>query len=479
LLAVVTLSAPLDKLCVSAMDYERCSKLNVKLPWIKVTLLLLQYFAQKEATVPAPGGKSYGAQLSPADFERLTKVPIAVLLPVETFLRGALQVYSRASMPWIVVEEWWRELPALFVRTGKLLLLTKEYALDTSFSLSLAKIEAKMRAKLVLDTSIAVVLHEALTVDLEEAKAKKTVRKIAVIPDVTPAPNFGPDGVLDDFISKARALGFVVGAQVRTNKVIRGVKKHAQGVITAIGAELSVQFEELSLIDESDTDQKGPPAKVTFSSLDVVVPEKSKKKIEDVAPAAEPIVPEGIPWVSNTPACSQSALNGLLASALYQMYMAHAPAAEDIRFVYAHGERGIVTARALKRGSLKFFPFASDMQLARAGNREKRPGLYAEVDFGGSKEKVFFPQPTSDAMSKLSDDSTVIVPFWWLLNATAKDPSQLMLHKIGEWQLPLCHFTTKDKGIRIANGQKDKILKVLVPYYTNDEELEKGTWLSI
>jgi hypothetical protein len=461
------------------MDYERCSKLNVKLPWIKVTLLLLQYFAQKEATVPAPGGKSYGAQLSPADFERLTKVPFDVLLPVESFLRGALQVYSPASMPWITVEEWWRELPALFVRTGKLLLLTKEYALDTSLSLPLAKIEAKMRAKLVLDTSIAVVLQEALKVDLEEAKAKKTVRNIEVIPDVTPAPNFGPDGVLDDFISKARALGFVVGAKVRTNKDIRGVKKNAQGVITAIGAELSVQFQELSLIDESDAEQKGPPAKVTFASLDVVVPEKSKKKIEVEAPAAEPIVPEGIPWVSNTPACSHAALNGLLTSALYQMYMAHAPAAEDIRFVHAHGERGIVTARALKRASLKFFPFASDMQLARAGSRNRRLGIYAEVDFGGSKERVFFPQPTESEMSKQSVDSTVIVPFWWLRSATAKNPSQLMVQKIGEWQLPLCHFHTKDKDIRITNGQKDKILKVLVPYYTNDDALEKGTWLSI
>jgi hypothetical protein len=146
--------------------------------------------------------------------------------------------------------------------------------------------------------------------------------------------------------------------------------------------------------------------------------------------------------------------------------------------VHAHGERGIVTARALKRGSLKFFPFASDMQLARSGFRDKRSGLYAEVDFGGSKERVFFPQPTSSEMSKQSVDSTVIVPFWWLLSATAKNPSQLMVQKIGEWQLPLCHFYTKDKDIRIANGQKDKILKVLLPYYTNDDALEKGTWLS-
>ena len=200
-------------------------------------LLIVQYMAQEEKRIPGPGGKSFGAQLTKHEFEKFAKADLSFMVKVESFLAGVMKVYRTERIPGVSEEALARELPALFLRTGKALLLNKENNFE---KLNLSKVERKMRDNLKCSDLPPPVVET----ETAEGEGDRSGKKRKVVADETPSLNFSEEGLVEDCVGKARSQGIVVGAEILRTRTLKGIPRESKGKVVAMDAHLWTMWEK-------------------------------------------------------------------------------------------------------------------------------------------------------------------------------------------------------------------------------------------
>ena len=136
-------NVPLDEVTVRSTDFNTAAKLHPSLPWIKIALVFLQWMSNSREQ--GSSGKSSGNTISKQEWDRLAKVKPSELQRTENCLGDVKRRYSPDQTPSISEEAFATDVPAVFVRVAKKIVLTKDYITEP---IPLGEIEWKLRNRL-------------------------------------------------------------------------------------------------------------------------------------------------------------------------------------------------------------------------------------------------------------------------------------------------------------------------------------------
>ena len=471
----VVVHVDVDEMAVRPSDMHLLAAFHPSLPWVKVMFLTVQYYSQPERWVPGPNGKHFGCQISKQEFERLKSVPIDFLKVVESFLQSMVGTYVEGKIEGVAAAAFAKELPALFLRVGKAVILCKDFSRDPHIVLNLPKFEYKLR-----DGLQAMKLPAAVTklADAEVAKAASTVAKAAgIAPNTTPALEFDEEGVIENAIAVARGRGFSVGTRVKCIRAIREVEKGATGIIEEIGKEILVKRDSEG---GGDLFLAAASTRVTLNSLAVLssADDKAAKAALKAAASVEVELPDGVAWVGRPQFASTTLVDHLTQAAMYQMYTNSLPDHEMLR-ITKHKTPQIVAAAAIKPRKLVFVPYT--MQVTKITKKQAVVGKHISISVQNVVEYFSFEEP-EDAGSTIRTEATTakLCYFYWMAMRGGSCKSGESCYKLTlesvEFTVPLNHYSCKEQALKPPSCAKGNIV-ITMPMLINTTEIAVGSRL--
>ena len=375
------------------------------------------------------------------------------------------------------VEALARELPALFCRVGKAMLLCKDYT-ETD-GLDLAKIERKLRDNLHVEKELAPVLQKAVaTAASAQTAASAAGSKSSITPNVTPSLRFDQTGVINDDVAIARSRGFCVGVRVKSVKDLRGIRKHAKGTIAAVGKEIGIRWDAGSRQDEADAQEASEEVVgMTLNSLCVLSSDELKAKPKRAAPAAEVDIPDGIAWVARHPTALAKMINQAVLATVAQAYASGTPDAELLRVISAE-PAVIVAAKDIPKGKLTLLPCIFEMG-EKISKKKASKASSMSVTVGAVTEYFRFGEPAdrySTIQAEATDD-TLCYLYWMVMQSTSASGGasccELQLTEV-ELTVPFPIFSTKVANLK---GKRDVANSITIglPMLVNDDDIAKGS----
>ena len=456
---MVLLFVDVDLIVVRPSDFHAAAQINVQAPWVKVMLLCTQYISRPEHLLKGPHGKSFGNTLKKEHWNAFKVATADELSQIETYLATVLDVYSPAALPGMPEETLGRELPAFFIRAGHACLAAKDWKAATA---ALPKCEAKLRTNLQKGRLEPLPAAVGGGLDVLEAADAASKAQKGLQPDQGPAVVFKDGKVQESLGTRARARGITVQCRVSHGGL--------SGVVSSIGDELMVTW---------DTESTSVSVPLDDLSLEERVP---APKGGAAARAAElDPIPEGIPWMTSTPALATTSTRSLVRAAVYQLHVGRGPGPEDLACVAGKKKTDPLSFQArrdFKAEALVVFPWPFDMVELDEADVDGESCLAVVITAGGESGTFKLAHcPASSKPEKTeAGDIRPVYPFWAMCVAPPRPDDVLLELRKGSFQVPLAAITTKNPAFRLKRSASATV-NVTIPYLTNTAAVQQGSWL--
>ena len=184
-----------------------------------------------------------------------------------------------------------------------------------------------------------------------------------------------------------------------------------------------------------------------------------------------------IAWVNRQQADRDDLVVGMLMHFVYQLHVAHCPAADSLELTFPPGSGShpvFHTRDVVKSGQMVLVPWPFEL------DPEYSMGSHKVVVESQGKEVELFMKQESNRPEETTEDAGpmhVVYPFWAVTAARPSPPGHGLVMKTLVAEIPLVNFTVKEPAAARITRPGKACVRVHLPYLTNESGVPVGVAL--
>ena len=383
---------------VEAAWFGAVAKVNPKFQWTRASIVVAHCLSDKETECSVVGGQCIAGAINKNVAKKVRERDAAFNQEWEDWMQAVLFKYwtawTRESRP-IANDVGVGAVAAFLDRTGRFAANASTTATTADVDDKKSKFEAKLRA--ALEPGWSGTMPEPIMASSQEKKKESWTAHLDAEPPVVADSQGRP---VVSVKREAQEKHLDVGARVTAK---RQRKNELEEIAEAIITEIS----------DKGVVIKWEGGKGTFP---VSAIELAKEKEKDELPE-DMLQHEAMKWSQCSTVENAEMLLHVIASTLYNVYVARSSAHEDLHVINIKGDVQLFATKEMKPGALVLLPFGA----LESVPDPKAAGVPVVLEIGGEKsgqttqvEYQIRPKNTPKKATVTQEQAVVLVPFWVL-----------------------------------------------------------------